>query len=157
MTTSTSATTRQQARAQACGEYARLNDEDSGFQAAFETAAGAAGRIAVLSRAVEASDRLADLRPACGGRTRDVHRDQNRWREQAALCRAAIRVEHARSAAAERGLELPDPLGLPRATYIPRDSAAVVMAVFAEAYEQLAGWTPPQRGAADPAAEPGTR
>lgn len=138
MQVSHTATTREQARE----AYDRLLDEDSGFRAALDNATGCDERIAVLARVVKNSDRLAELRPARGGRTVHLRRDQERWRAQAALARDAIRAEQARRTAAERGLDLPDPLGL-RTTYMPEDALAKVLALVADAYEQFASWTPP--------------
>lgn len=110
-------------REEARDAYHRLSEEDSGLRDALKNATGHTDRIAVIARIVKVSDELAELQPVLGGRTVHVRRDQDQWRTQATLGRDAIRAERTRHAAAERGLDLPDPLGLPGACPIREEAS----------------------------------
>ncbi|TKG61555.1 NUDIX domain-containing protein [Prauserella endophytica] len=91
-------------------EFDRLTEQEQRLSEEVHSTANAAARAELYARGSELLDRLADLRPTLGGRTRDIAPYVAERRNTARLFRTVAEIETSRAQLAAHGWYLPDPV-----------------------------------------------
>jgi 8-oxo-dGTP diphosphatase len=99
-------------------EFDRLDQQQRLLAEEIHSTADPTTRAELCARGAELLDRLAELRPTVGGRTRDIAPYVAERRHEARVCRTVAEVETSRARLATQGWDLPDPVPAIRGTVL---------------------------------------